>query len=163
LNREIENMTCPVKTLAAFASLNEEIRSSQIAYSFNDCKTSDDLLQLLKDHRDDLPNITQTSIKKLAELSPHIQYQDEEEDEVEFVVFNSNGKKRDVVPIFWANFNKAINKNLFLNFRDCNFSGRNVMLKLIRCEDLKDKFGDTHPGTNIDIKFCSFFGPVIEL
>ena len=163
LKREVNGLTCPVKTLVAFASLNEEIGPSSLSSLFADCKTSDDLLQLLEDHRNELPSISQTSIKKVAELSPHIKYKDEEEDQVEFVVFNSNGKKQDVIPLFWVNFNKPIHRNLLLSFKDCHFSGRYVMLKLIQCEDLRvGSFNPDYP-KNIDMAFCCFYGPVVDL
>ena len=163
LKRETQGLACPVKTLVAFASLHEEIRSSSLASLFHDCKTSDHLLHLLRDHQDELPNVTQTSIRSLADSSPTIQYINEEEDDVEFVVFSSHGKKQDVIPLFWVNFKKAINKDLFLNFRNCNFSGRYVMLKLIQCEFLSwNAFVLDYP-RNIDMKFCCFYGPVIDL
>jgi len=163
LNREIDNMTCPVKTLMAFASLNEEIGPSSIAALFNDCKTSDDMIKLLEENKRELPRINQTSIRRLADSCSSIEYVDEEDDGVEFVVFDSNGKKSDVIPLFWANFTKAVHRNMFFDFKECNFSGRYVMLKLIQCEDLMQEYGDNHEGTNIDIKFCCFYGPVIEL
>ena len=162
LIRQVKDVTCPVKTLMAFASLNEEVRLSSLSSLFNDCKTSDNLIQLLKDHKNDLPDISQTSIKKVAELFPHIKYKNEEEDQVEFVVFNSNGKKQDVIPLFWVNFKKAIHKDLSLNFKDCHFSGRYVMLKLIQCEDLREGIFN-HEHTNIDMKSCCFYGPVVNL
>lgn len=162
LKREIENLTCPVKTLMAFASINEGIRSNPLAFLFSQCETSDDLIRLLENHKTELPEISQTSIKKLVEFSPAIKYIDAEEDGVEFVVFSSIGKENDVIPLFWVNFSKAIDKDLFLDFTDCGFSGKYVMLKLIQCEDLRvGSFNPNHP-KNISMKSCCFYGSVIN-
>ena len=88
----------------------------------------------------------------------------EEEDEVELVIFNSNGRKSDVIPLFWVRFQKVVPRKLLLDLRDSNFSARYVMLKLVECEDLTEGLGDgIHTGTNIDVHFCSFHGSLLQL
>jgi len=163
INREISSITCPIKTIMAFASMNEEIGlSNPVVSLFDHCKTPQDLQKILYNNRNELPTISKTSIKEF--VTSNTKYIDEEEDEVELVIFNSNGRKSDVIPLFWVRFRKVIPRKLLLDLKDSNFSARYVMLKLVECEDLTGGLGDgVHTGTNIDVHFCSFHGSLLQL
>jgi len=163
VNRETNGVTCPIKTLVAFASMNEEIGlDNPVVSLFNYCKTPADLQKVLYNHKNELPTISQTSLKQF--LNTNIKYIDEEEDGVEVVTFHSNGKKSDVIPLFWVRFTKPIAKKLQLNLKDSNLSGRYVMVKLIECENLTNEDpNNEHEGLNIDVHFCSFHGSLLQI
>jgi len=158
INRGGDSLTCPVKTLMVFASLNEEIGMNHPFVSlFNGCKTSGDLQRIYYEHWNVLPRINSTSSMKFASIANRFQG----EESVEYVTFSSNGTMADVIPLFWIRFNNDTVRKFSLDLKDCKFSGRRVLLKLIECENLMERFGDDHEEPNIDLQSCCFYGQML--
>jgi len=164
INRGGEYLTCPVKTIMAFASVNEAIGiHNPIVSMFNGCKTTADLQRILYENKNFLPRINRTNVKSLEQATNYYEEGGEEEESIEYVTFSSNGNNEDVIPLFWIRFYGDNLKKYSLDLRDSNFSARYVVLKLIDCENLMEKFGDDHGATNIDLQCCSFYGQMLHL
>lgn len=147
-------VSCPVKTLVAFTSSHEISPKNPIVSLFSSCSTSQELAQILKEHKAVLPSLAATSIKALDDNN--VQYKNERL--VEYAVFRDYQMSTDVTPLFWAKFHDKDMKKFNLDLRKANASGKYVMIKMIECEDLDGMAAVRPEEMNIDILYCSFHG-----
>jgi hypothetical protein len=171
-------VTCPVKTVAIFVSMNPISFEETIVKMFDNLNTPEKISELYTEFLGNLPKIFETNVYSLVKhsswKSPY--------NGVRSITFKNQENKisSSVRPVCWLQFEGPHNdlaaiadkylyemneyKDLLnVKFSSNNyFAGSHVLMKMIDCYKTS-KHSQWAIGCNMDVAFCTFTGSLIEV